>query len=416
MSSRLKLILSLALTVSVVASCGGGKSPESGGSGNPTASNNKASLNKADYPVFPDADKGADPAVSAEQGGKGFTGQGWETNTDYDLIGDPRAVKGGMIRDVEADFPSTLRPYGPNITSFNTTISSAMVYETLLVLHPNSLDYIPAVATHWQISPDKTTYKFRIDPNARWADGMPVVADDVVASWALTVDKGLQDPTQSLVFGKFEKPVAESKYIVSVKSKVLNWRNFLYFSGLAIRPSSILKTINGDKYVKDYNYKMIPGSGAYAVADTDVDKGNTIKIKRRSDYWAEKQRRNIGTGNFDEVRVVIVRDRNTEFEKFKRGDTDFYAVNRAQMWAEWLDMDTVKRGLIQKRRIWNNNPNGIQGIMINTRKAPLDDLRVRKAIRMLFDRQTLIKELMFDAYIPEDSIFPGSLNENPGNE
>jgi hypothetical protein len=72
--------------------------------------------------VFPDADKGADPAVSAEQGGKGFTGQGWETNTNYDLIGDPRAVKGGMIRDVEADFPSTLRPYGPNITSFNTTI------------------------------------------------------------------------------------------------------------------------------------------------------------------------------------------------------------------------------------------------------------------------------------------------------
>src|SRR2546430_10039040 len=142
MSSRLKLTLVLSLTLAIAASCGGGKSPEKSGSTNPTQSNNTASRNKDDYPVFPDADKGADPAVPAEQGGKGFSGQGWETNTNYDLIGDPRAVKGGMIRDVETDFPSTLRPYGPNITSFNTTISSAMVYESLLILHPNSLDYI----------------------------------------------------------------------------------------------------------------------------------------------------------------------------------------------------------------------------------------------------------------------------------
>src|SRR5215471_9497452 len=169
MSSRLKWFLILVLSLFMAVSCGGKKGPENGGSTNPTASNNKASLNKGDYPVFPDADKGADPAISAEQGGKGFTGQGWETNTSYDLIGDPRAVKGGMIRDVEMDFPSTLRPYGPNTTSFNNTISSALVYETLLFLHPNSLDYIPAMATHWQISADKKTYKFRIDPNARWA-------------------------------------------------------------------------------------------------------------------------------------------------------------------------------------------------------------------------------------------------------
>src|SRR6185295_14695268 len=56
-------------------------------------SNANASVNKDDYPVFPDADAGADPSVPAEQGGRGFKGDGWETNTDFDLIGDPRAVK-----------------------------------------------------------------------------------------------------------------------------------------------------------------------------------------------------------------------------------------------------------------------------------------------------------------------------------
>ena len=61
-----------------------------------------ASTDKNAYPVFPNADAGADPSVPAEQGGKGFTGEGWETNTDFDLIGDPRAVKGGVFRDVHA--------------------------------------------------------------------------------------------------------------------------------------------------------------------------------------------------------------------------------------------------------------------------------------------------------------------------
>jgi microcin C transport system substrate-binding protein len=413
---RLSLILILGLAQLIAASCGASKAPEKSGSTTPTESNNKASRNKDDYPVFPDADKGADPAVPAEQGGKGFTGQGWETNTSYDLIGDPRAVKGGMIRDVESDFPSTLRPYGPNTSAFNSEVVSALLYESLLYLHPNTLDYVPALATHWQISADKSTYRFRIDPNARWADGMPVVADDVVASWSFAIDKGLQDPGALVTYSKFQKPVAESKYIVSVKTKDPNWRNFLYFSGMLLFPAHVLKNIDGARFVKEFNYKTIPGSGPYAIAEADVDKGNSIKFKRRADYWGEKQRRNIGTGNFDEIRVGVVLDRSTEFEKFKKGDTDFYFVNRAQMWAEWLDFDNVKRGLIQKRRIWNQNPNGIQGMMMNTRRAPYDDVRVRQALQLLFDRQTLIEKLMFNAYIPQDSVFPGSIYENPSNE
>ena len=66
------------------------------------------SIDKNDYPVFPDADAGADPAVPAEEGGARFTGEGWETNTDFDFIGDPRAVKGGTYREGMPNFPGTL--------------------------------------------------------------------------------------------------------------------------------------------------------------------------------------------------------------------------------------------------------------------------------------------------------------------
>ena len=153
-----------------------------------------------------------------------------ETNTDFDLIGDPRAVKGGMLRDHILDFPGTIRMVGPESNSaFNYEVT-VLAYETLLGVHPTTLEYIPGLATHWQVSPDKMTYRFRINPNARFSDGTPVTSDDVVATWDLMVDKTLQDPAQELTFDKFKRPVAESKYIVRVQAKDLNWRNFLYFS------------------------------------------------------------------------------------------------------------------------------------------------------------------------------------------
>src|SRR5207249_3365469 len=112
----------------------------------------------------------------------------------------------------------------------------------------------------------------------------------------------------------------------------------------------------------------------------DIDKGKMIKIRRRKDYWGEKDRRNAGTANFDEVHEAVVRDRNLEFEMFKKGDLDIYHVNRASMWVQELDYDNIKRGLNQKRKIFNANPQGIQGIAINTRREPFDDIRVRKAL------------------------------------
>src|SRR5437879_5420769 len=174
----------LYFAVFLLAACSGfkpGGSSEQPAS-TPTAPTTPVSVNKDDYPVFPDADAGADPSVPAEQGGKGFKGEGWETNTNFDLIGDPRAVKGGAYREPIYDFPGTLRVEGPESNSALNYTIKAMMYESLLGNHPTTLDYIPALATHWQVSSDKMTYRSRFDPNARWSDGHPVVADDGVAS------------------------------------------------------------------------------------------------------------------------------------------------------------------------------------------------------------------------------------------
>jgi microcin C transport system substrate-binding protein len=409
---RLALVI---LTIGLAA-CGGRDEPAGGASGSGAGARGPVAMDKNAYPVFPDADAGADPAVPAEQGGRGFTGEGWETNTDFDLIGDPRAVKGGVLQQaMMTDFPSTLRYYGPNVSAWNQMLHG-MVYENLLGLHPTTLDYMPELATHWQISSDRRGFRFRLNPNARWSDGVPVTSEDVIASWKLVVDKGLQDPARMQVYSNFEPPVAEGRYIVSVRAKTENWQNFLYFSGMFIYPGHVLSKIDGATYVRDYNYRMLPGTGPYAVAEADVAKGKMITIRRRKDFWAERDRANVGTANFDEIRQIVVRDRNLEFEMFKRGDMDYYVVQRAQMWVEELNYSNIQRGLNQKRKVFNHNPNGIQGVAINTRREPFTDIRVRRALRHLFNRELMVQKLMYNEYMMMDSIFPGSINENPQNE
>src|SRR5215470_5143065 len=128
----------LFLVAALIASgCGGGTQEQPQGSNAPASASSRAnvSMDKNAYPVFPNADAGADPSVPAEQGGKGFKGEGWQTNTDFDLIGDPRAVKGGTLREYQLDFPSTLRIYGPEVTAFNFYWIQNTVYESLLGLH-----------------------------------------------------------------------------------------------------------------------------------------------------------------------------------------------------------------------------------------------------------------------------------------
>jgi microcin C transport system substrate-binding protein len=409
--------LAAVLALSIV-SCGGASTPgtsERAGSTSTSPSSGTVSLDKSSYPVFPNADAGAEPSVPAEQGGKGFTGDGWETNSDFDLLGDARAVKGGVFRDDLLEFPGTLRIYGPEITILNYHLN-LMVYETLLGLHPTTLQFIPSLATHWQISPDKMEYRFRLNPNARFSDGTPVTSEDVVASWVFAMDKGLQELQIQTMLDQFEKPIAETKYIVRVRTKQLKWQNFLNFTQyLTIFPAHALKGLDGARYLKEYNFKLLPGSGPYIVRDADVIKGKSVSVRRRNDHWAAKHRSSVGVGNFDEIRWTVVRDQRLQLEMLKRGDADLYYVNISREWVEDFNFDKIQRGVILKRKIYTDAPSNIQGIAFNLRREPFNDVRVRKALQLLLNRELLIQKLFYNEYTPMNSYFPGGVYENPNN-
>jgi microcin C transport system substrate-binding protein len=419
MFRAMKLSLFCSIVVVILVGCSDSTPSDIPGSNSYGSSNPNASLDKKDYPVFPDADAGADPSVSAVLGGKGFTGEGWTTNTEFELIGDPRAIKGGVYRDFIRDFPGTLRMGGPEWNTSTNYMIADLVYETLLGLDPISLGYIPQLATHWQVSADKFTYRFRINPNAKFSNGEPVTADDVIASWKLHSDKGLKDPALYAQFTRFETPVAESKYIVQVKAKALDWKHLLNFgTALQIFPASALKNVTGAVYVEKFNFEYLPGTGPYVVHPEDIKKGISLALHRRKDYWAEKARWSVGLNNFDEVQLAVVRDDNLILEKFKKGDLDFYYVNRSKYWVEDLSpmsLDKVERGLIQKTKVFNMHPQSWSGFAMNVLRPPLDDIRVRKALTFLLNRELLIEKIFFKEYVPSNTYFAGTIYENPNN-
>jgi len=134
-----------------------------------------------------------DPSVPPELGGPGFTGEGWTTNNPAPL-GDPSAVRGGTMLTNMPNWPENLRVYGTGSNTYFNSIVGSLCYESLCGIDPNTLEFVPNLATHWKISDDKMKFEFRINPKAHWSDGKPVTAQDVVATYRLIMDETLIDP------------------------------------------------------------------------------------------------------------------------------------------------------------------------------------------------------------------------------
>ncbi len=349
----------------------------------------------------------------------------WEINDEGESIADPNAVKGGTVTLGFQTPPNTLREYGPNSRSQVTTLLNSGCFESLCGMSPISLKIVPGLAEAWAIGPDKKTFYFRINPKARWADGEPVTAEDVRATWDFLVSKGIEDPFMNYYYKKLERPVLLSKYVVKIVAKKLDWRNFMTAYGFGIYPSHKLyelklypkdeKDDSKKKYVEEYQFKMMLGSGPYKFAEDKFVKGKEIWLQRRMDYWDKDNPNTKHTYNFDFWRFVIIRDENLIFEKFKAGEIDLVVIRMSKRWVTECDFDKVKKGWIKKKKVFTDYARGYSGVAFNMRRKPFDDVRIRKAFRYLLNIKELVHMTMFDEYDVLGSYFPASVHENPAN-
>ncbi|MBW7874394.1 MAG: hypothetical protein H3C47_00220 [Candidatus Cloacimonetes bacterium] len=345
--------------------------------------------------------------LSAETRNEMLANIKWETKDDYEITGDPKAKKGGSFRWVSQAYPPTLRTIGRNSSDANLTMIQGLVYEPLLGYNADPFYYYPGLANQWSVGEDKQTFYFSIDSEARWADNKPVRAQDVVATWDLLTDSGIEDPFNNDFWRRFERPVALNDSVVMMKAKGMGWQNFLYAaSALFIFPEHVLRDLTGKEFLSRYNSKMILGSGPYELVQ--AEQPQRIIFGKRKNYWAEKKRFSTGMNNFDRLEFVFVKDEELTWEKFKAGEFDYLPINYARRWVEEMEFPASQNGWVQRHKVYNFKATGSQGFSFNIRKFPFDDINIRKAFAYLWNRDMMMDKLMFNEYAHIDSIFENS--------
>lgn len=375
-----------------------------------------------------DVPEGADPSVPDSLGGEGFEalaeGMGFvtymPTPKDEEMM-DYEVVKGGEITTTISRFPLSFRPFffGPNANFTENSHMSSLVYESLVNLHPTTLEVIPFVASHWKISEDQLTFTFRINPRARFSDGSRLTAKDIIATFNLVMDESLQSPSMTQSFRRFNVPVEKSLYILEVTCNEKSWRNFLSFAGsLNILKSEQIADLTGKEFVDRFQFEMPVGSGPYIIKPEDIVNQKSYAFTRRPDYWQANDFWIQTSYNFDKLNFKTIKDNaNLQYETFKKGEADYYWYTSAttDKWIGDTTFPAFENNWVQRYRVFTDGPEGTSGYYFNIRKPPFDDIRVRKALSHLLDRRSILDKILFNEYVEMYSWYGNSMYENPAN-
>lgn len=315
---------------------------------------------------------------------------------------DPKAPKGGRISLVGGAAIRTFDSFNAWILKGNPAQGLSLLYDTLMTGSSDEPDAAYGlVAETADVAPDRMSITFKLRPEARFADGSAVTADDVVFSFDILKEKG--HPMYAITMRDIVKAEALDAHTVRFRFKGNLVRDLpLMAAGLPVLPRAYYKTQPFD----ETTFKIPVGSGPYTIGD--YKQGASITYKRRPDYWAANLNVNRGRFNFDEIRYEYYRDRNIELENLKSGQFDYREEFTAKDWTTAYDVPAVKDGRLVRKVLPDATPSGAQGFFINTRREKFADPRVRKALDYAFDYEWMNKNFFYGLYIRTESYFENS--------
>jgi peptide/nickel transport system substrate-binding protein len=242
---------------------------------------------------------------------------------------------------------------------------------------------------------------FRINPKARFSDGRPVTAEDVLFSRELLRTKGR--PNHRLYYSKIVKAEALDERTVRFDLTGANDRELPLILGLMpILPKHAVDAVT----FEETSMTPLIGTGPYRIGP--VKAGTSIMLERNPDYWGRDLPINRGLWNFDEIRFEFFRDSNSAFAAFKRGLYDFRLENEPLRWSSGYDFPAVQSGQVVKEVITNGSPQPSDFLVFNTRRPQFADIRVREALLLLFDFEWINQNYFFNLYQRSGSYFAGS--------
>jgi microcin C transport system substrate-binding protein len=311
----------------------------------------------------------------------------------------PDAPKGG---EVVLTGLGSYDSFNQFILRGTAAVGLSNLYDTLL---KESADEASTEYAHLagvvEVPADRMWVAFEIRPEARWHDGRPVTAEDVV--WTFNTLRQHGRPGFRAYYADVAEVVAEGPRRVVFRFRTNENRELALILGqLPVLPRHWWEG-------RDFARPLLEpplGSGPYRIERFEAGRG--ITYARVPDYWGRDLPTMKGTANFDRIRYEYFRDTTVALEAFKAGQIDFRTENIAKEWATAYDFPAVRRGLVKRDEVRHQLPTGMQAFAVNLRRPMFQDARVRQALNEVFDFEWMNANLFYGSYARTRSWFSNS--------
>ncbi len=352
----------------------------------------------------------AGPAAAAERahGLSAFGDLALPPDFEHLPYANPDAPKGGVFSLIGWGGVTTFNSLNNFILRGDAAQGLDLLFDSLMARAADEPDAVYGlVAESAEVADDGMSVTFYLRPEARFADGSPLTADDVVFSFETLKEKG--------------HPIFHQMLRDVVKAEALDPQTVRYtFEGELVRdlPLTVAglpilsKTYYATKRFDETTLEPPLGSGPYLV--DNFAQGRTIVYRRNPDYWGRDLPVNQGRFNFDRIRYEYFRDRTAGMEAFKAGTYDFREEFTSKVWATEYNFPAIRDGRVNKDVLPDDTPSGTQGFFINTRRDKFKDPRVREALALAFDFEWTNRNLFYGLYERTTSYFVNSPMEADG--
>ncbi|MDI1239221.1 MAG: extracellular solute-binding protein [Polaromonas sp.] len=322
--------------------------------------------------------------------------------THFDYV-NPAAPKGGEIRMVPPTRPTNFDKFNP-FTLRGTApygIGTLMIESLLTGNAEEPTTAYGLLADDVEVAPDRLSATFRLHPKARFQDGSPVLAADVLHSFTQLTGK-LAAPQYRSIYAEVKAVKVLAERVVRFDFAVPNPELPLVVGGMPVFSRAWGGGKPFDRIVSD----LPIGSGPYKPASLAM--GRDITYVRDPAYWGAELPSRKGQFNFDRITFKIYLDETSRFEGLKAGEYDFMREFISRNWARQYTGKQFSSGELIKRAFENRNPGDFQGYVFNLRKEKFQDVRVRQAIGLAMDFEWMNRQLFYGIYKRVNGYFPNS--------
>ncbi len=320
----------------------------------------------------------------------------------FDYV-NPDAPQGGHMR-----FRGTLA--SGTFDSVNYFILKGEAAQGLLRIHDGLLarawdepaSYYGLIAESLEYPEDRSWVIFNLRPEARFSDGTPITAEDVV----FTIDtmKTEAAPYFRITLEDVAGAAALDTHRVRID----------FEEGAATR--DLAATVGELPVLPRHYYDTVPfdqstldppvSSGGFRIEA--IDPGRSITYCRDPDYWGRDLPVNVGKDNFDCFTYEYFADTTAAFEALKVGEYLLHEEFSSAIWATAYDFPALDKGWIIRGEIPDGRSSGAQGFYMNLRREKFADVRVREAIASLFNFEWTNATLFHGLYQRSDSFWENS--------